>query len=101
MPPQEQLSMEDEQEAEEAESILRMVAIAARTRTSQQDSDAFKERIKSGLKEFDTRKKQLEQSASAKVKEAKEKLLRSTIVGACQSRILPSVPKPCVTSPHV
>jgi hypothetical protein len=28
-------------------------------------------------------------------------LLRSTIVGACQSRILPSVPKPRVTSPHV
>jgi hypothetical protein len=27
--------------------------------------------------------------------------LRSTIVGACQSRILPSVPKPRVTSPHV
>jgi hypothetical protein len=27
--------------------------------------------------------------------------LRSTILGACQSRILPSVPKPRVTSPHV
>jgi hypothetical protein len=32
---------------------------------------------------------------------AMELLLRSTILGACQSRILPSVPKPCVTSPHV
>jgi hypothetical protein len=52
-----------------------MLTIAARARRSKEDSDVLKEQIKSGMNKLGDKKKQLEQSQSAKVQEAKERLL--------------------------
>ena len=76
IPPQEPISTqeEEEKEHEEGDLHLNMFTIAGRARTSKQESDVFKEKIKSGLRDLDNKKKQLEQSLTAKVQEAKEKL---------------------------
>jgi hypothetical protein len=45
--------------------------IAARAKSPKQDSDVFKEKVKSALQELENKKKQLEQSLTAKAQEAK------------------------------
>jgi hypothetical protein len=51
-----------------------MLTFAARAKSPKQDSDAFKEKVKSGLRELENKKKQLKESPTAKVQEAKERL---------------------------
>ncbi len=76
-PHQESPATEDEPEEEEPTSILRLATMAAKARVNQskQESDIFTEKIKSGLKDLEARKQQLEKSLGDKVHEAKDRMI--------------------------